>query len=259
MEPSSLRCSIPADWNSNFSRCLYDWQGLEAGALALAAAIISVLFLRRQIKQQQIHRADEISRAHVAARVRLPLALAATSDLAATIANEVSDEFESYDPNGHRTIAAVLGREPARDRFKPVSMPNEVLASFADFVASHDNTSDVRHVAELVASVQILLSRYNGFDLNQPAAQYSLASLLLDAGKVKLLNEKIYNYARFVDDSSFGIVGVMDEKAAWDGIHGQAQSLVFTRQSPDIFFPDFQRRIDGHKEHNTSPWNEKFG
>jgi hypothetical protein len=190
----------------------------------------------------------------------VPLALAAISELVQTIANHGADEFETYGPDGlSKSFDAILRDDGVRKNFTPASLPRDVLQSLERFVESLDRSEDIRHVAELVASIQIMLSRYNGFDLKQAGTQRNLAGLLLDAGKVKLLNEKIYNYARFVDDSSFGIVGVMDEKAAWDEIHGQAQSLVFTRQSPDIFFPDFKRRIDGHKEHNTSPWNEKFG
>lgn len=253
-----MKCAIPADWVHSFSQCLYDWQGLEAGALALLAAGIGVIFLHRQIAQQRLHRADEISRKHIAARLRLPLALSAVSELVGTIANEVSTEFESFDPNGGRTIAAILGEAPARARFARISVTNEALNTFADFVASHSRPVDVRHVAELVASLQILLSRYNSFDLNQAGAQYSLSSLLLDAAKVKLLNEKIYNYARFVDDSSFGIVGVIAVATAWDEIHGAAQGLVFHRKSPDVFFPDLKKRIDGYKGHDVTPWNEKF-
>jgi hypothetical protein len=180
------------------------------------------------------------------------------SELVQTIANEVGDEFESFGPDGARTIEAILGDDAERVRFDPVSLANEVLGSFRDFVASLNHDSDVRHVAELVASIQILLSRYNGFDLKQAGVQRNLSGLLIDAGKVSLLTEKIYNYARFVDDSSFGIVGVITAAEAWDQIHGKAQSLVFLRQSPDAFFPDLKRRIDGYKEHDISPWNEKF-
>lgn len=254
----SVRCDVPAEWMNNFSQCLYDWQGLEAAVLAVVAAGISVIFLQRQIKQQQVHRADELSRKHNAARLTLPLALAAVSELVQAIADEVSDEFESFGPDGARTIEAVLGDGAERARFDPKALPNEILGSFEDFVASLDHERDVRHVAELVASIQILLSRYNGFDLKQAGAQHNLAGLLVDAAKVKLLTEKIYSYARFVDDDSFGIVGAVTSAEAWDQIHGKAQSLVFHRQSPDIFFTDLKQRIDGYKEHNVSPWNERF-
>lgn len=254
-----MRCDVPADWTSNFSQCLYDWQGLEGAGLALLAAGIGVWFVQKQIKQAQEHRADEISRSHNAARLTLPLALAAVSELVQKIADEVANQFEKFGPDGFsKTFDAIIqGGEPEH-RFKPLALPSDVIVSFEKFVASLTNITDIRHVAELIGSIQILLARYNGFDVAQASAN-SLAGLLLDAAKVRLLNEKIYNYARFVDDSSFGIVGVTVESKAWDEIHAQAQSLVFTRQSPDAFFPEFRRRIDGHKRHNTSPWNEKFG
>lgn len=253
-----MTCGIPADWVNNFSQCLYDWQGLEAGVLALIAAGIGVLFLQQQITQQQEHRADDISRRHNAARLTLPLTLAAVSELVQTIADHVADEFDNFEPDGRRTIEAVLDRESDRTTFDPVSLPNEVLGSFEDFVASLDRQEDIRHVAELVASIQILLSRYNNFDFKQAAVQLSLTGLLLDAAKVKLLNESIYNYARFVDDNSFGIVGVMRPADAWDEIHQKALGLLFHRERPEPFFPELKRRIDGYKERETTPWNEKF-
>lgn len=126
-------------------------------------------------------------------------------------------------------------------------------------MASLTDANDIRHVAELMGSIQILLSRYNDFDLNQAGAQLNLVGLLLDAAKVKLLNDKIFNYARFVDDRPFGIVGVVKLADAWDQIHGKAQGLVFLRDRPDIFFPDFKERTQSYKEHDTSPWIEKFG
>lgn len=188
----------------------------------------------------------------------LPLALAAVSELGQTIADHVADEFDNFEPEGRRTIEAVLDKETDRTRFEPISLPHEVLGSFEDFVASLERPEDVRHVAELMASIQILLSRYNTFDFKQAAVQLSLVGLLLDAAKVKLLNEKIYNYARFVDESSFGIVGVTSFANAWDEIHRNATGLLFHRPRPEPFFPELKKRIDSYKKSNVSPWNEKF-
>jgi hypothetical protein len=254
-----LRCNIPADWLTEFGQCLYDWQGLETAILALFAAAASVWFLQKQINQAQAHHSDDIMRKHTAARLTLPLALAAVSEVVQNIANHVSDEFETYGPDGYsKSFDAILRDDGVRTNFSPISLQSDVLESFERFVESLDRAEDIRHVAELVATIQILLSRYNGFDLKQAAAQHNLSGLLLDAAKVKLLNEKIYNYARFVDGTSFGIVGVLTPSEAWDEIHEKAQSLVIRRQSPDIFFTELRRRIDGYKEHNISPWNEKF-
>lgn len=254
-----VTCDIPADWINAFSQCLYEWQGLEAAGLALLAAGASMWFVQRQIKQAQGHRADEITRRHNAARLTLPLALSAVTELVGKIADEVANEFEKYGPDGFaKAFEAHAEGKGDRLTFNPVAIPNEVLGSFEGFVASLAHAQDIRHVAELVASIQILLSRYNDFSLNQAGARLSLIGLLLDAAKVKLLNDKIFNYARFVDDSSFGVVGVITPAAAWDQIHGCAQSLVFLRDSPDIFFADLQERVQSYKEHNISPWIEKF-
>jgi len=258
MAAQLVKCGIPADWASNFSQCLYEWQGLEAGALALLAAWFGVKYVQRQIRQAQEHRADEISRRHNAARLTLPLALAAISDLVQKVADDVAAEFEKYGPDGFsKTFDAILEGAP-RSKFDPLTLPTDVIHSFEEFVASLENAKDIRHVAELMGSIQILLSRYNDFDLNGAGARLELVGLLLDAAKVKLLNDKIFNYARFVDNNSFGIVGVSSNSDAWDEIHGKSQSLVFFRDSPDAFFPDFRGRIEIFKEHQTSPWLEKF-
>jgi hypothetical protein len=254
-----VKCDIPADWSSDFSQCLYDWQGLEAGALALLAAGIGVFFVQRQIKQAQAHRVDEIARRHNAARLTLPLTLAAVSDLVKQIADEVAGEYEQYGPDGFsKSFDAIIEHGKPRSEFDPIELPGEVIGSFEEFVESLAANRDIRHVAELLGSIQILLARYNDFDLNQAGAKLNLVSLLLDAAKVRLLNEKMFNYARFVDDSSFGIVGVVPPADAWDQIHGHAQSLVFSRASPDLFFPDFHQRVESYKEHDISPWIKKF-
>lgn len=260
MSASDLaRCETPSDWGNTFSQCLYDWQGLAAAGLALLAAAASMWFVQRQIKQQQLHRADEIFRRHNAARLTLPLTLATVAELVQNIANTVADEFEKFGPDGFsKTFNTILEDSSHNSKFDSVALPNDVLGSFEGFVASLPHGREIRHVAELVSSIQILLSRYNDFDLNQAGVKMSLAGLLVDAAKVKLLNEKMFNYARFVDDGPFGIVGVSTPADAWDQIHGRAQSLVFQRDSPDIFFPEFQQRVERYKEQSISPWNEKF-
>ena len=175
------------------------------------------------------------------------------------IADEVASEYEKFGPDGFsKSFDAILNEGKTRSEFDPIELPNDVIGTFEEFVASLTDPRDIRHVAELMGSIQILLSRYNDFDLNQAGVKLNLASLLLDAAKVKLLNEKMFNYARFVDENSFGIVGVAAHADAWDQIHGRAESLVFGRDTPDIFFPDFQERVQSYKEQGISPWIERF-
>jgi hypothetical protein len=254
------RCDIPPDWVSDFSQCLYEWQGLEGAGLALLAAFVGAWFLKSQIKQAGDHRKDEIARRHNAARLTLPLALASVSELIQKTVHQIAYELEQFGPDGFRKAfdANVEGKGHRRS-FDPVRLSDDVISAFRQLVESLTDHQDVRHVAELVASLQIYSSRYDDFDLHGAGSRTNLEGLLLDAAKIQLLNDKIYNYARFVDDASFGVVGVGSVADAWDEIHGKAQGLVFRRDSPDFFFPAFQERIDRYKERGLSPWIEKFG
>ncbi len=134
-----------------------------------------------------------------------------------------------------------------------------MIAEIKAFVETLRGGKSVRHVGEMMSSIQILLSRFNGFDLKQSdeIVIHGLAGLLIDAAKVGLLNDKIYNYGRFVD-GKFAIVGRIADTEAWDMIHKKAEALIFARRIPDIFFELIKTRIERLKTEERSPWLEKF-
>ena len=250
-----LQCAVPSAWVSDFSQCLYEWQGIEAGL----AAIIGAFLLWRQIRQSDRHRQNEIDRRHIAAKLTMPLALSAISELTQTIANEIATELETYQPDAYgRTFDAILSEKAFRKRFDPVEVRQEVLGAFEKFVETMSCHADIKHVSELIASIQVLTSRFNSQDLQGAGAKLNLESLLLDAAAVKVLNDRMFNYARNVDQATFGIVGVISNDEAWDLIQGGAQGLVFARSIPDHLFPAIQKLIDRNKDSSGSPWLRKF-
>jgi hypothetical protein len=252
-------CIKLCDAASGVGQWLYDWQTLLAGALALVGAYLTVRGIRKQITQSEAHRQDEIMRHHNAARLTLPLALSKVSNLVQQTVNEIAYELEQLGPNGFgNAFDANVEGKAYRPHFEPVHLSDDVFVTFRQFVQSLTESCDIRHVAELVASLQIYLSRYNGFDLKMIGMRTGLEGLMVDAAKIKFLIDKMFNYARFVDDAPFGIVGVGVPDDAWDEIHGKAQGLVFHRESPDFFFPAFKEQVDRYKEQKVSPWNEKF-
>lgn len=254
-----LQCDVPTDWVQDFSQCLYEWQGLEGGALALAAALIGSIFLWKQIQQAEKHRQNDLDRRHNAAKLTMPLALSSVSDLCQLIANEIANELETYEPEGlARTMQAILEDRAARKRFDRVKLPEVIIGGFEKFAETLCNANDVKHLSELIAAIQILCSRYNSQDLQGAGARTNLESLLLDAATVKTLCDSMFNYARSVDQNSFGIVGVITHDDAWNRIQGSAQDLVFLRNSPDFFFPAIEASVSRYRENGTSPWLEKF-
>jgi hypothetical protein len=232
---------------------------LVGAGLALFAAYLSVRWIRKQIEQDKLHHADEISRRHNATRLTLPLALASIHEMIQKAANEIAARLENhFERDRQETDSNWIDDVFAAMKFERIELDSSILASFKDFVETLRNTSDIKHIAELVSSLQIFISRYNSYDPIRSAGAHSLNSLMLDAAKIKRLTDAIYNYARFVDDRSFGIVSDGRFAESWDEIHGAAQSLIFLRSQPDDFFPAFQEIVDRYKAGEISPWNEKF-
>lgn len=244
-----------------FGHWLYNWQTLIAAGIASAAALLTGLLIYRQIKQAEGFHRDELGRRHNAARIALPIALASIGDICSAIADNVAHAIEARDNSdiGFSTsFEDAVSGDFAREEFDRVSIPSDIIAAVQRFVETLTDERDIRHVAELISSVQILLSRYKTFNLGQPGVVIYLYGLLLDTAKVQLLNDKIFNYGRFVDDSRFSVIGSISNSEAWDMINGKAHGLIFSRKIPDLFFKEIAERIGRYKANDFSPWNEKF-
>lgn len=258
MMKEPLYCRVPTQWLADPSLCLFEWQTLLSGLLALGAAFLGASFLYKQIGQtDRLHR-DELRRQHAAARTALPIALSSISGMVSEIVSNVAHALESQDNPDFETAFADGAQSETDRKMKSVSISPDVIALIQNFVETLNSQQNVRHTAELVSSIQILISRYNSFDLNGIGAVEGLYSLLLDSAKISLLNDSIYNYGRFIDEDDFSVIHRNSNATAWDMIHGKAQSAVFLRRSPDFFFGRLKERIERYKASDASPWLEKF-
>lgn len=238
---------------------LYDWQTLIAGVLALSAAVWAGKLLRQQIRQTEDFRRDEIAHRHNAARTVFPLTLSAIDELCREISEQIAHEIEvrlDFDA----ALSEASKQSAGRNRFEAISLSEGVIANVKGFVETIRNIKNIRHISELMSGIQILISRYNEFDLsrNTVIVKIGLFELLIDVAKIGLLNDSIYNYSRFVDDENFSIVGEVSNADAWNMIHKKAEGLIFSRRIPDYYFGPIKGMIDRRKEGNNSPWIEKF-
>lgn len=245
-------CFAPPQAFSIIGQWLYDWQTILSGLLASVAAVVTVWKLHGQIAQVERHRRDDIDRRHNAARAVLPLALAAISEFCRAMVEQVASELER-----NRDKFDVGFDENANDtkiKFSPVDLPNNVIVTFERFVETLTNTDSVRHVAELISRIQITQSRFNDFKIGQPGFTIGLYELIIGVATISVLNEKLYNYGRYVSDDSFAMVDKVPNSESWQLIHGKAQSMVFWRRSPDFFFAGIQERINALEANDNSPW-----
>ena len=238
---------------------LYDWQTLLSGLLALGAALWAGSLIRSQIAQaDQFHR-NEVKRSHNAARVALPMALSEVSRYIQQVAENVIAELERYGDGSDLVPREVLAQGGADVEPLPeVDLPKDVIPLFQSFVQTLSSDSDIRHVAELLSSLQILHARYSTLNFNQVAMESTLYGRLVDAAKVGYLNDSLFNYGRYLESGDFAVVNVVAPSDAWDEIHEKAVGFLFSRRNPESILVELSKRFEGYKARSTSPWLEKI-
>jgi hypothetical protein len=231
---------------------LYEWQGLEAGALALIAAIFGAAYLQKQVRQAEEHREDELNRRRLAAIVALPLTLSKTSEMLQAIADEIANRFEKLRENPFADDSIIM-IDPGITAFDPVEFPDENVRAFQDFVEALSDSHDIAHVAQLIASIQILLARLRSFDPAGVALEMALVSLMLDCAWAAHLNDSLYDHARSVGTKRFS---TSDRNSAedWAKVRTKSHSLLFSRLSPDPMMIVLNEAIDRYVANGSSPW-----
>jgi hypothetical protein len=235
---------------------LYDWQTLVSGLLALLAAWWAGRLILKQIGQVEHLNGDQARRRLTGARVRLPAALSTLlgycgvvgASLAVTIERLESPEDDEFS----------MPMPPLDPSLEQVAYPTDAVQALAEFVECLDDRNEEKHVAELLASLQILAARFESQRVSKPYIVDALHGLLLDAGKVKYLAESMMNFARFAEEVSFAKVGVSGFEEAWRAIQQATIGLVFDRPHIDGFGAATRERIDRYIANGSSPWLEKF-
>lgn len=110
-----------------------------------------------------------------------------------------------------------------------------------------------------MSSIQILTVRFNELDIEkgEKVVLLGLGDLLILVGKVKLLNDSVYGYARFVD-SKFAIIGRASNQDIWDQILQRVEELVVANHVSDHFLEIVRSKVERKKKDEKSPWLEKL-
>lgn len=85
-----------------------------------------------------------------------------------------------------------------------------------------------------------------------------LYELLIYAAKTRMLTGSMFEYARFLDQKPFGLVGKASHGDVWDKIRGEARGILPGRSIFERVVREFTDRIERKKEGGYSPWLEKF-
>ena len=201
----NVSCAVPYDWAFHFSQCLYDWQTLITGLLALGVGSATVWMVRRQIDHQdQIFAAGRRSRFAVA-KAKTPLA-----------AIEIHEHAKIYIAEAENLLPFVLARSRQGFSFDGPAFPRQAESILDALVETSEDPILIDQVSALYSEQQVLASRLS--DVPRPADHsltiddYILQPIMMDAIAMNLL--------------AFGRDDVAMPRLDWSAVESSARRLI---------------------------------
>lgn len=186
------------------------WETLVTGAFALAAAFVTALYLRKQIRQTQTLADDRRRRRERAALATLPLALSELSEYASSCIKELYD-IRPYFKAGVTTTIDMSERQRRLTAWALPPLSNDLLSSlkecieFADDAPAQAMISLIRHLQIQRTRLRDYISRAHG---NNPSHLLVLANIegaMYGAAEVHARASALFSFARGYPANSFGV------------------------------------------------------
>jgi hypothetical protein len=211
--------------SSIIGQWLYDWQTLVSGFLALIAAGVTVIYLKKQISLSEKQETDRLQRQHNAARVTLPLTLSGLCQVIEQMLMEL--HTAKSDPN----------------TFQLPAPPTNAIIELQQIILSTDNSSITTPIAEIIREIQTLWVRVEALSNrgNPPHSHILLISIfdewIIQAAKIYALIESLFDYSRFEKQDG-------PKEVAWERVEAILMRM---------YVHDEKLRAMIERNHNNSP------
>ncbi|MBO9713099.1 hypothetical protein [Sphingomonas sp.] len=176
----------------DFVAWLDQWQTLISGLLAIIAAIVGAILLRKQIVQADAHEHSRLRRRLTAIRATLPLTLSGLGQFVRDIICQLAQARRALVP-GH--IGAL------RTGFNPPQLPNHLVDALREILEATDDKSIVELISEICCEIQVLNSRI--MSLTDQVQMSNLSNVgetvdqyIIQAARVHALIEALFDFAR---------------------------------------------------------------
>jgi hypothetical protein len=183
------------------------WQTLEAGLLAIAAALITAYFVHRQTLESRRQENERVSRQHAAARAVLPLALSSIVGYCNAVATSLS--WVPPTSPGFRAV-----RVPPLP-YNPPEFDPGAIASLQEVIESSNETIGDR-LASIISEVQILASRLRTYvtNLSRPGMaglKFNAVEYVINASTIHARTQALFKYGRRETNDAPPLVLTEDE------------------------------------------------
>lgn len=201
------------------ARCLFDgmkeWQTLFAGLLAMAAAIVTVMQLRKQIRQSEDALRHERDRRAFSHRAMLPLLL-----------SDICDFVES--DNQKLKVAIADKSVPT-----PIEWPNTIndqLETLRSVIEFEDQNKEISEsLRNLISQLQVYRARRRPKSIRPVTALEGL-DRLRDAAEIYISASSLFEYARGEQfrrkSPRKDLFEALRSLGYWDGIHDEVYNYL---------------------------------
>jgi hypothetical protein len=205
------RCRVPLDWITDPSLCLFEWQTLISGFLAVAAAGVTVFVLKQQIAQSDAHERDRLRRQHDATRATLPLTL---SGLTFAIEHMLSQLSKARYKFGCANLVK---------NFDPQPPPTEAIRELQQIIRSTDDPNVIQIISEIIRQMQILWARVRILSDEEKqeirvGLSVEITQWIIEAAKIHALIGSLFDFAR--SRSQYG-----PDSVAWERVESVLMHL----------------------------------
>lgn len=204
---TEMYCRVPANWMSDSSLCLFEWQTLASGILAIVAALVGSVLLYRQINQADRLEKKRAERRFAAIRATLPLVLKEICDFARRMLDELVRA---------REVRPDVSVGPVSEDYDPPEIALHLVSSLQEIIEATDSPWVVDWICEIIREIQILSSRSRSLqDATDMRYNSSVPSnideYIVQAARLHVITSNLYPFARGETDQP-------PDPISWDSV-----------------------------------------
>lgn len=236
------RCVVPADWITDVSQCLFEWQTMIGGGLALLAAFLTILVMQQQIRQAEDIEKNRQNARYIALRSTLPHYLSHICAYAKSVAQELARVGRLADNVDGRTCS---------ENFNPPIFEGRLIDQLEKVVEAVPQPTLASLLGAILAEMQILASRSRQLsDPNEMNGMLGIKgmieSYMVQAAKLYVMAESIIPFGRGED-------GSLPETLLWETV----QTKMTFWNLDEIFYSDIFNTVNRRVESNRSFWPQQ--
>ncbi len=212
----------------SFLDVIKNWQELVSGVMSVTAAIVTIIFIHRQISQSDQQEKERLDRRFSAARATLPLILSAICDYCIKSTNTLKDI-------SNWRIALDDGNLLPN----PTSPPTEVIRDIERMIEATPSKGVRNRLSDMISQIQVFDSVMKGLFSDRAIMEHSKRegrdNLLIKAAMIYSMADSLFPYSRREKDA--------EDEIIWKNIFNSLNILrVRDDQFPEIYKKLYQRR-----------------